>query len=117
MVVNHLDDHDGRDLAFIDAASGELRHRIVVRSEDEPRGAPKVEGILPATIASEFMESPRRAAHIGQRWSGSKNAKPPSKDRPLVGAEASGTGAIRFASSGEFPIEPRNVDLGLPLTS
>lgn len=50
MVVNDLDYSDSGHLRLIDAAVFMLRHRVMVRFEDEARGSAEVEGILTGAV-------------------------------------------------------------------
>ena len=116
MVVNHLDDHDCRDLGFIGSASRCLGYRIRARLEHESLGATKVECILAGAIARQRMESAGSPAEIRERGRSVQRAEAPSEDRPLLRPETTDTGTLVRTVPGELSVRPQDLYLGFPLT-
>lgn len=86
----------------------------MVGREDEPGSGPKVERVLPGAVCCEGVQATRRTSYIGQRWGGTEHGEATSEYLPLLGAEATQTGAIRSAILGEFPVCPGNVNCCTP---
>lgn len=114
MVVGYLHDPYRGDPSLVETSGWELWQWIVFRFEDEARWPPEVESILAGPVGNETVEAPRRGADIGQRRRRPKDGQTPPQDRPLLSAEASGSGAIVLAVLREPSIGPDNVNRSFP---
>ena len=116
MVVNHLDDHDCRDLGFIGSASRCLGYGVRARLEHESLGATKVECVLAGAVARQRMEPAGGPAEIRERGSALQGAETPSEDGPLLRPESTDTGTIVRTVPGELSVHPRDLYLDFLLT-
>jgi hypothetical protein len=114
MVVNYFDNPNCRDLGLVEATGWLFGKRFVVRLEDEPRRASKVERVLSSSVSSKGVEATWSAAHVGERRSRPEDSEATPQRLPLLGAKAANTGAIRGAIPRELPVCPGNVNRWTP---
>ncbi len=110
MVVNHLLYRDPGDLCCVDAAVLETWHRRVSWFEDEPVGAPQINGELPSAVGAELMASPRDSLHVFEGRRREQRGEAPLEGRPMLRSPPSAPVAVGGTLFLQLAARPCDVD-------